>query len=173
MLRPNWVSTNYLIFFTSGSGLWRKRAKHDSGSATKGSTRHSREAPPRVAEPESCFARLHQSGKPPQAYTLHNTYRAGSCHDTVHEAVAVLELESIATLHQNTVTRKTTHSPAPKASYLTSSNRRSNRRSHQKRKQHVLPLTNSNERAERRVHRSTEAGRTRNVHSRSLGARCN
>ena len=74
----NWVSTNYFRFFTSASGLCRKRTKHDSGSATKGSARQSRETPSLVAKPESCLARCRQSRKQSPSHCTHIHIRAMS-----------------------------------------------------------------------------------------------
>ena len=68
------------FFYIRLSGLWRKRAKHDFGPATKGSTRHSREAPPHVAGPKPCFARLQPEPKSQHTYTRDiHTYKAESC----------------------------------------------------------------------------------------------
>ena len=47
-----------------GFPLWCKRAKHDSGSATRGGASRLCLVLPFVAEPESCFARLRQSPEP-------------------------------------------------------------------------------------------------------------
>ena len=87
-------------------------------SATKGSTRHSREAPPRVAEPKPCSpvcarARSHHK------HTLRYTHTEKSqVHDTVHGAVvAFLSSKPLPLLFETAsktktpVIRNSAHSP--------------------------------------------------------------